>query len=54
MKHLITFGFLMAAAVMYAFGSELGSGILVGLGMWSELVFWKRLRFGAGKKVVPL
>ena len=38
MKHLITLGFLIAAAVMYAFGSELGSGILVGLGMWSELV----------------
>jgi hypothetical protein len=54
MKHLITLGFLIAAAAMYAFGSELGSGILVGLGMWSELVFWKRLLFSGRKKVALL
>jgi hypothetical protein len=43
MKHLVTLGFLIAAAMMYAYGELVGSGILFCLGGLSEAIFWKRV-----------
>ena len=43
MRHLITFGCLAVAVVMYLLGSETGVAIFIGLGALFELVFWKRI-----------
>lgn len=43
MRHLVTAGFLVAAAVFYIVGSALSVAVLVGMGVLAEGVFWFRL-----------
>jgi multisubunit Na+/H+ antiporter MnhC subunit len=49
MRHLVTAGFLIAAAVFYVVGSALSVAVLIGMGVLAEGVFWFRL-FGRRRK----
>jgi hypothetical protein len=48
MKHLLTFGCLLAAGVCYAMSFETGAGVLFAASALLELMFWTRI-FGLGR-----